>query len=236
MTTNPSQGKRPDPADTYGGYGGYSPEKSADDPYGAYGQQQGAQQQSDPDYAYGQSQQQQASSSQGQQQQASSSQGQQQQQEFTYQPPESVLRKRSRHSFGIPASAATGGSSAVSKEDRRFALFSYLGFCFTGIVFFFWKGKRPFVRFHAAQSVFLFAPVFAALMVIKVLGILTLIPLLGALFAFVFSVLNFLIGVPAVLLWLYLMFNAYRGVTVKLPIIGDYAERFTNRGNGNKAA
>src|SRR5690242_8332332 len=145
MTTNPGQGKRPDPADTYGGYGGYRPAKPSDDPYGAYGQR-GAQQQSDPDYAYGQQQQ--------------TNQGQGQQQQFAYQPPESVRRKRGRRNAGSSASAASAGSVTTDQEDRKFALFSYLGFCFTGIAFFFLKGKRQFVRFHAAQSVFLFGPAF----------------------------------------------------------------------------
>lgn len=224
MATNPGQGKRPDPADTYGGYGGYKPSNPADDPYGAYGQQQSTQQsQSGSDYAYGQQQQ---------------MRGQGQQQQFSYQPPASVTRKRGRAGAGsFSFSAGSTSSGTTSQEDRKFAFFSYLGFCFTGIAFFILKGKRQFVRFHAAQSVFLFGPAFAGMLILNILnGMLGWLPLIGGLFSFVFGTLTFIIAVPTVVLWLYLMFNAYRGATVKLPIVGDYAERFAGRGKPSSGA
>lgn len=218
MTTNSNQGPQSDPVESYGGYGGYQPANPVDYPYGA--SQQGGFQQSDPNYVY------------GQHQQASSDQ---QQQQYTYEPPESVLRGQKRRSSGSSTSFTSAASQGpVTKEDRKFALYSYLGFCFTGIVFFFLKSKRPFVRFHAAQSVVLFVPVAAILIVLKVISIVTLIPFIGWILSPVISLLTFIVVAPVFILWIILMVLSYQGIRVKLPIIGHYAEALVARFSANK--
>ncbi len=219
MTTNPNQGQRPDPADKYGGYSGYRPPNPVDDPYGA--SQQDRSPQSDPNYVYGQ---------QGQGQQSGNGQGQQQQ--HTYEPPESVLRRQRRKSSGSSSTTASAASQGpVEKDDRKFALYSYLGFCFTGLAFFFLKKKHPFVRFHAAQSIVLFVPIAALLVVLSFLGgLLGLIPLgIGWLLGGLIGLLIRIIVVPVFILWVALMVLAYKGVRVKLPIIGHYAETLMAR-------
>jgi uncharacterized membrane protein len=223
MTTNPNQGPRPDPADSYGGYGGYRPSNSVDDPYGT-GQSSGTQR-NDPNYVYGQ---------RPQGQQSHDSQTQQQQQQFNYEPPESVLR-RQRGSSGFSAPFTSAASQGpIEKEDRKSAFYSYLGFCFTGIVFFFLKKERPFVRFHAAQSIVLFVPIAAVLVVLKVVSIITLIPFIGWVLSPVISLLTFLVVAPAFVLWIILMVLSYQGVRVKLPIVGHYAEAIVARFSSEK--
>jgi uncharacterized membrane protein len=214
MTTNSNQGPQSDPVESYGGYGGYRPANPVDDPYGA--SQQGGFQQSNPNYVYGQH-------------------GDQQQQQYAYEPPESVLRRQKRRSSGSSTSFTSAASQGpVTKEDRKFALFSYLGFCFTGIVFFFLKNKRPFVRFHAAQSVVLFVPVAAILIVLKVISIVTLIPFIGWILSPIMSLLTFIVVAPTFILWIILMVLSYQGIRVKLPIIGHYAEALVARFSANK--
>lgn len=224
MTTNPNQGPRSDPADSYGGYGGYRPSNSVDDPYGTG--QPGGSQHSDPNYVYGQR-------SQGQQ--SGDSQTQQQQQ-FNYEAPESVLRRqRGSHGSSAPFTTLAASQSPIEKEDRKSALYSYLGFCFTGIVFFFFlKKKKPFVRFHAAQSIVLFVPIAAILVVLKVVSIITLIPFIGWILSPVISLLTFIVVAPAFILWIILMVLSYQGVRVKLPIIGHYAEAMVARFSSEK--
>ena len=222
MTTNPNQSQRPDSAETYGGgYTGYRPSSPGDDPYGAGASQHSGSRQSDPNYVYGQ--------------QASANSAQQQ---FAYEPPESVLRRQSRKNAGSSASFTSATSQGpVEKEDRIFALCSYAGICFTGIIFFLLKSKRPFVRFHAAQSIVLFTPIAAVWLVLQILtSLLGAIPLIGSLFAGVLSLLISIVFTPAAILWIALMILSYRGIRVKLPIVGHYAEvlvaRFSSeRGN-----
>ena len=220
MSTQPNQGNNPDP--NYGGYAGYRPRKPAEDPYGAYyqpgGNQQGSsadtvgQQQSDPNYVYGQQPQ------QGQQYSAGS---QQQQQQQAYQPPSSVSSKQS---YGKSSQTSTG------LQPNHAAFFSYLGICFTGLIFFFLERKNRLVRFSAAQSIVLFFPLLVAYGLIQFLiGLIAPIWLIGPLLGFFLGAATLvLIVVPGVALWLYLMFQAYRGVEVKLPFVSQYAEKLLN--------
>lgn len=208
MSTNPNQGQQPDSSRPYGGYGGYNPTNPADDPYGtsqpqpATGSPQG-----DPNYNYGQGGQQYAT---GQQQQQ-----QQQQQSNAYVPPSSVRGTRG------------GQAGATDARSRRLALFSYLGVCFTGIFFFFTQRRNNFVRFHAAQSIVVFTPL---VVVSIVLQLILKIWLLGALLTpLVGGCLLPLIGFAGLVLWAFLMLQAYRGVRFKLPVVGDYAEALMAR-------
>jgi uncharacterized membrane protein len=213
MSTQPNQSSNPD-QNSYGGYGGYQPPKPADDPYGAYYQPAGTtgtgNQPSDPNYVYGQQ------SQQGQQYTSSSTSGQQQQQQYnTYQPPSSVSGK----SYGASSRTST------KLDPKLAALFSYLGLCFTGLFFFFWERKNRLVRFSAAQSIVLFLPLVVITGILKaIIGFISPIWIIGWLIGGFLSLVLMLIGVVTFILWLFLMLQAYRGVEVKLPFVGEYAE------------
>lgn len=84
-------------------------------------------------------------------------------------------------------------------------------FVVPGIVFLIVEKENRFVRFHALQSILLFA----AFIVVDIL--LQMVPLLGFL-VFLFFVL------PATfVLFLVLMFKAYQGEDFKLPFVGKMA-------------
>jgi uncharacterized membrane protein len=78
--------------------------------------------------------------------------------------------------------------------------------------------KKPFVRFHAFQSIF-FAVAWTALWI--VLGIFGRIALFGVLEL----IISPLIGLAGLVLWLLLLLKAYQGKMWKLPVIGDMAEK-----------
>jgi uncharacterized membrane protein len=83
----------------------------------------------------------------------------------------------------------------------------------TGILFLLIEPDNKFVRFHAMQSII----VFAALSVLCLL--LQMVPLLGML------VTVFLVVPASAVLWLVLMFKAYQGERFKLPVAGDMADQ-----------
>jgi uncharacterized membrane protein len=209
MATNPYQDQRSDSAETYGGYTGYRPTNPSDDPYGAT-KPGSAPQQGGTDQAYRQ-------------------QSQQQQQQEEYQPPESVSRRQEKKNSGFASFAADTSQDQSPQNDYRCAFYSYVGFFITGIFFFFFKRKRPFVRFHAAQSIVLFTPIAAAVVVLKVLSIVTLIPFIGGLLSPIFFFLNFLLVAPALVLWIMLMLLSWRGSTIRLPIVSHYADLLISR-------
>jgi uncharacterized membrane protein len=218
MSTNSNPGQQPDANNSYGGYAGYRPSKPSDDPYGAAAGPTpdpgiGSVPQSDPNYVYGQ---------QGQQQQYTY--GQQQQQQYTY------GQSGQQSNAYVPPSSVSGRASysqfAPDAKSRRGALLSYLGLCFTGIVFFFLQRRNSFVRFHAAQSVVLFTPLVLIYVVVR---FLTVLPVVGILLGPILGCLTSILLIGGALLWVFLMVQAYRGSNVRLPVVSEYADAFVAR-------
>jgi len=85
-----------------------------------------------------------------------------------------------------------------------------LGFV-TGIVFLVLEKENKFVRFHAMQSVMTFLALFVISVVIGV------IPFIG-------PIISMLITALGLILWLVLMYKAFKGEKFKLPIVGNFAE------------
>jgi uncharacterized membrane protein len=205
MSTNPYQGQTPDQSNQYGGYTGYTPPAQNDTDSS---QQSGGTSSGQDDYQYGQ-----YSYDQGGQQQQ-----QQQYQYGSYQPPQSALRGRS----GASGTSGADDTTALGINGKTAAAASYILLFLSGIVIFFLERKNRFVRFSAAQSVLLFG---SLAIVLEVVHLLTIIPILGAVFVPIFGLLEFL----TVVCWIVLTVTAYLGKKVKLPFFGDYAESLVAR-------
>lgn len=181
-------------------YGGYTPPTG--DQSGQQGAYQGYQ-------GYYQQQQQ-------QQQQQQYTYGQQQQQQYTYQPPTGASK----------AGSGAFDPTSTGMDAKNEALFSYLFWWLSGLVFFVIERKNEFVRFAAAQSFIFLGGAFVLYVIVR---LITIIPVVGFLLNPVLSCASFVILIPTVLIWLFLMFQAHRGVKVKLPIVGGYAEALVTR-------
>lgn len=89
----------------------------------------------------------------------------------------------------------------------------------TGLIFFL-VDKRPFVRFHAAQSIVVFGALHAAQIVLGVgFGF---IGWAGWGFMWMF---HSLLGLAAVVLWILLMIKAFQGQRFRIPIAADVADK-----------
>lgn len=86
----------------------------------------------------------------------------------------------------------------------------------TGVIFLLIEKDSKFVRFHAIQSI----AVYAVLFVIYL--IFWMIPVIG-------WIINIFVGIAMFILWLLLMYKAYQGEKFKLPVIGDFAEKQVNK-------
>ena len=110
------------------------------------------------------------------------------------------------------------------------ALLSYVLGWITGLIFLI-IDKRPYVRFHAAQSVV----VFLGLHVLR--GVLGQIFGIGWWFGGVgywgaFTLGMFLLNLLSLLslvLWIVLMVKAFQGIRFKLPVVGEIAESIVGR-------
>lgn len=106
----------------------------------------------------------------------------------------------------------TSGTTSTGLAPNDAGLLCYVGGWISGIVFLVLEQKNSWVRFHAAQSIV----VFAAITVGAV--ILGWIPIVGDVFSAMISITGFI-------LWIILMLKAHNGERYKLPWAGDIAER-----------
>ncbi|MBP2627400.1 MAG: hypothetical protein H6Q68_2111 [Firmicutes bacterium] len=106
--------------------------------------------------------------------------------------------------------------TALGLTENIEAFLCYIFGWLTGVIFLILERENSFVRFHAMQSLTTFLSLFIISMIAGS------IPILG-------WILTILITPTSVILWLFLMYKAYRGEKYKLPIIGIWAEQQINK-------
>ena len=123
----------------------------------------------------------------------------------------------SQTASAVPMAPAPGASSEGLAENVAGLLCYVLGWL-TGIIFIL-IDKRPFVRFHAAQSIV----VFGALTLLRIgFGIVMGI---GGVVAFgLWAVVSMVLGLLTVVLWILLMIKAYQHELFRVPIAAPIAD------------
>jgi uncharacterized membrane protein len=138
-------------------------------------------------------------------------------------------------STGSVSTGATSASTAapavqtggVGMAENVAGLLCYSLGWITGLIFFL-IDKRPFVRFHAAQSMVVFGGLQIILFVLGRIFIASIYT--GGLAGFTMgSGLISLLDLLAFVLWIVLMIKAYQGQRFKLPVAGDLAENFAGK-------
>jgi uncharacterized membrane protein len=124
----------------------------------------------------------------------------------------------------LPAASTPAASIPGRPKDNLTAALAYITFI-PAIVFVLiepYKRNR-FVRFHSFQSIFLAAATIVATIAMRILySLLALIPVLGYLLAWLVTGVALL---GWVILWLVLLVKALQGETLRLPLIGNLAEK-----------
>ncbi len=105
------------------------------------------------------------------------------------------------------------GKTSTGLQENVAGLLCYVVGWIGGLVFLLLEPKNRFVRFHALQSII----VFGALNIIWIP--VQFIPFLNLFVGWILGGLGFV-------LWIVLMVKAYQGVTYKLPVAGDLAEKW----------
>ncbi len=104
----------------------------------------------------------------------------------------------------------------IGLDENIVAALSYLGFWITGIIFLLIEPDNKFVRFHAMQSLLIFLPLSLLIFIVG------WIPYVGWIIA------DFL-GFGAFFLILIFVIIAYRGILLKVPVVGSYAYKLINQ-------
>ncbi len=123
----------------------------------------------------------------------------------------------SQSASAVPVASAPSASSEGLAENVAGLLCYVLGWL-TGIIFLL-IDKRPFVKFHAAQSIV----VFGALMVIRIgLGI---VMGFGGMLGFgLWAAISMILGLVGLILWILLMVKAYKHELYRVPIAAGVAD------------
>lgn len=119
--------------------------------------------------------------------------------------------------------AHPNGATSMNMDPNTAAGLSYLAWFVTGLIFFLSEKQNRFVRFHAMQSIIASVVLFVLYIVVTILAAL---PLIGLIACFLWP----LLWLATLALWIILMIQGFQGKYFKLPIIGDYAERYANSG------
>jgi uncharacterized membrane protein len=126
--------------------------------------------------------------------------------------------------YGTPYAAAPNASgSSMNMSQNTAAGLSYLFGWITGLIFFLVEKQNRFVRFHAMQSILFFGGLTVLEIAINIVSSFVYVP-------FFFTCVLGLIGLLGFVGWIVLMVNGFQGKYFKLPVIGDYAEKYANSG------
>ena len=123
----------------------------------------------------------------------------------------------------VPAGTVAASPTAGLDENVAGLLCYILGWI-TGLIFFL-IDKRPFVRFHAAQSIGMSIGLFAVYLIIGVLFTMLHFMSMGFLALAIYPLLALLVFV----LWIFMMYKAYQHEEFKLPFIGDIAKNMAGK-------
>jgi len=95
----------------------------------------------------------------------------------------------------------------------------------TGLIFFLVEKQNRFVRFHAMQSILFFGGLTVVRIILSVIGAFGL-PFLG----FFTGLIWIAVSIIGLVGYIILLINGFQGKYYKLPIVGDYAEKYANQG------
>ena len=145
-----------------------------------------------------------------------------------YQPGGYQQQQNYQQPYGTPYTPTSNpnGPTSMGMDANVAAGLSYLFSIIGGLIFYFGEKQNRFVRFHAMQSI-LFNVFWIVLFIVLffVQSFLYATVILSPL-AFVITCLTILLPLALLAVWIILMVYAFQGKYFKLPVIGDYAEKY----------
>jgi uncharacterized membrane protein len=133
---------------------------------------------------------------------------------------------------GAPQAGASAGSGVVTANpgtqssqmsENVAGLLCYILGWVTGLIFYF-IDKRPFVRFHAAQSIVVFGGLHIIHIVLAMMFGMSLVT--GGFGAFSGGLaVSWLVSLVGFALWILLMIKAFQHERFRVPIAADLAEK-----------
>lgn len=127
----------------------------------------------------------------------------------------------------------SGGKTALGLDLNVGALVCYLNICIPAgfiysIIVLVTDKTNKLVRFHAFQSLLWSAVVFVLVVVLEIFVVMCGIVLGSAAIASLLGLLVWVVVLGCIALGIFAGYKGYQGEAFKLPVIGDYADKFSN--------
>ena len=140
---------------------------------------------------------------------------------------------------GGPPSGAPGGKTSLGLESNVGAMLCYIAniICCLGVIlaviFLVTEKENRFVKFHAAQSLFLVGVQLVVGIAVGIVGLLFRMALstadLGLIAVFLVFGLRIILLIVFLAIWIFAGMKAYGGQWYKLPLIGNLAWNTVNK-------
>lgn len=123
--------------------------------------------------------------------------------------------------------------SSTGLDENIAALLSYVFGWVSGLIFFLIEKDSRLVRFHAMQSILFNVLIIVLVFVFWILTfVLVLIgaaigDVIGTIFSLLATLLWLVFSVGILIAWILCLVKAFQGQYFKLPIIGNFAEKFS---------
>ncbi|MBO0777304.1 MAG: hypothetical protein J2P37_00620 [Ktedonobacteraceae bacterium] len=134
-----------------------------------------------------------------------------------YQQPGTGYQQPNYNPYGQQQYSAPAGQTSMGLDQNVASGLAYVFMWLSGLIIFLVEKQNRAVRFHAMQSLIFF-------------GGLSIITYIAGYLPFIGGIVVGLAWICIVVGWIVLMVNGFQGKYFKLPVIGDYAERYANSG------
>jgi len=125
-------------------------------------------------------------------------------------------------SVSAAPSSSPGAPAQTQMDEKVAATLSYALGWITGLIFYL-IDKRPYVRFHAAQSIVVFGGLGILSFALSMFFGLSMIAGGVAVFSLGYALYR-LVWLGAVILWIILMIKAHKGERFRVPVAADLAD------------
>ncbi|HKY43430.1 MAG TPA: DUF4870 domain-containing protein [Pyrinomonadaceae bacterium] len=123
--------------------------------------------------------------------------------------------------------------SSTGLDENVAALLAYVATWVSGLIFFLIEKESRFVRFHAMQAILLGASAAVIFIVLWILSIISFFisaaisDVLGGLVGVIITLLFAAVGIGFFIAFVLCLIKAYQSQYFKLPVIGNFAEKFS---------
>ena len=130
---------------------------------------------------------------------------------------------------------ATVAKSSTGLDENLAALLSYVFGWISGLIFFLMEKDSRLVRFHAMQSILLGAAAIVIFVVFWIVAVVSSLVvgyisgILGGIVWIVMMLVGGVLGLGIFVAAIISLIKAYQGQYFKLPVIGNYAEKFSTK-------